>query len=340
MGEKSAMARKVRVEFPGAVYHVMCRGDRRESIFEDDFDRVRFLETLAQACQRTGWRIHAYVLMSNHYHWLLETPQANLVAGMRWFQSTFTVRYNLRHRKAGHLFQGRYKAVLVDPERDGYFATVADYIHLNPARARLVGKKDALLDFRWSSLPAYVGRTSQRPAWLEVSRVLGELGFDGRARDRRAYGQRMEERAREGLEEETLRQLRRGWMLGGDAFRDRVLDWMEKNAGGRAVRKVRREEADADHGQGQAERIIKEMLKGLNMSEREVVSARKGDWRKRVIAQRVRGETSVSLRWLGARLGMGSEGHVSRVSGSVGDLADHPGWRAFRRGQRNARKKD
>ena len=147
------MARKVRVEFAGAIYHVMCRGDRRENIFEDDTDRARFLETLAQVCQRTGWRIHAYVLMSNHYHWLLETPQPNLVAGMRWFQSTFTVRYNLRHRKAGHLFQGRYKAVLVDPEAEGYFATLADYIHLNPARARVVGKKESLRTYRWSSLP-------------------------------------------------------------------------------------------------------------------------------------------------------------------------------------------
>jgi REP element-mobilizing transposase RayT len=330
------MARKLRVEFPGAVYHVMCRGDRRENIFEDDADRDRFLETLGQACQRTGWRIHAYVLMSNHYHWLLQTPQANLVAGMRWFQSCCTVRYNRRHRKAGHLFQGRYKAVLVDPDQEGYFATVSDYIHLNPARARLLGEQEALVDFRWSSLPWYVRRPSERQAWLEVSRVLGELGFEDRAQGRRAYGQRMEERAREGMEEETLGQLRRGWLLGGDTFRDRVSDWMEKRAG---VRKVRREEADSDHGHRQAERIIAEMRSALDMSEQDILAARKGDWRKRVIAQRVRRETSVSLRWLGARLGMGSEGHVSRVSRSLDDLAEHAGLRSFRAAQ-NARKKD
>lgn len=334
------MARKVRVEFPGAVYHVMCRGDRRESIFEDDVDRGRFLATLGQACQRTGWRLHAYVLMSNHYHWLLETPQANLVAGMRWFQSTFTVRYNLRHRKAGHLFQGRYKAVLVDPEEAGYFATVADYIHLNPARAGLVGKRNPLRDYRWSSLPGYCARPSQRPPWLEVSRVLGELGFEDRAKDRRAYGQRMEERAREGMEEKTLRQMRRGWMLGGEAFRDRVLDWMEKNAGGAGMRKLRREETDADHGQRHAERIIARMREALNLSEREMAAARKGDWRKRLIAQRVREETSVTLRWLGARLAMGSEGHLSRVSRHLDDLDDHPGCRSLRKAGRNVSKKD
>ena len=115
------------MEFDGAFYHVMCRGDRRESIFEDDSDRERFLATLAAVCGRTGWRVHAYVLMSNHYHWLLETPRANLVAGMRWFQTTYTVRYNLRHRKIGHLFQGRYKAVLIDPAERSHLATVSDY---------------------------------------------------------------------------------------------------------------------------------------------------------------------------------------------------------------------
>ena len=190
------MARKVRVEFEGAIYHVLCRGDRRENIFEDDADRARFLETLAEACERTGWRIHAYVLMSNHYHWLLETPRANLVAGMRWFQSCFTIRYNVRHRKPGHLFQGRYKAVLVDAEASGYFEAVADYIHLNPGRAGLLGQRRALVNYQWSSLPWYVASARQRPGWLEVSRVLGALGWQDRTRDRRAYGQRLEERAR------------------------------------------------------------------------------------------------------------------------------------------------
>jgi REP element-mobilizing transposase RayT len=97
------MARKARVEYVGAVYHVLDRGDRREAIFQDDGDRRRFLETLGEACGRTGWRVHAYVLMSNHYHLMIETPQANLVAGMRWFQTTWTMRFNARHRLSGHL---------------------------------------------------------------------------------------------------------------------------------------------------------------------------------------------------------------------------------------------
>jgi putative transposase len=153
----------------------MCRGDRRESIFEDDVDRFRFLDTLGQVCHRTGWKIHAYVLMSNHYHWLLETPQPNLVAGMRWFQSCFTARYNRRHRRCGHLFQGRYKAALIDAESNGYFAAVADYIHLNPARAGLLGRRGRLQRYRWSSFPAYLMPARERPVWLEVHHVLGEV---------------------------------------------------------------------------------------------------------------------------------------------------------------------
>src|ERR1044072_7724001 len=106
------MPRKARVEFPGAVYHLLDRGDRREAIFVNDADRENFLRTLGQACARCGWRVHALVLMTNHYHLLVETPEANLVAGMRWFQTTWTVRFNRFHGLRGHLFQGRYKAVL------------------------------------------------------------------------------------------------------------------------------------------------------------------------------------------------------------------------------------
>lgn len=337
------MARKIRVEFEGALYHVMCRGDRRENIFEDDADRARFLETLGQACQRTGWRVHAYVLMSNHYHWLLETPRSNLVAGMRWFQSCFTARYNRRHRKAGHLFQGRYKAMLVEPGKSGYFAAVADYIHLNPARAKLIGKKERLESYRWSSLSWYLATPRQRPPWLEASTVLGELGLKDRASDRREYGKRLERRAREGMSDNELKELRRGWVLGGEAFRDRILDWLEKKQEAGQKRKLRREESDTDHGQRHAERIIKEIVDGLGIAEEELLSARKSDWRKRLIAHRVRQQTSVSLGWLAVRLKMGSEGHVSRVASSLSDLTKHSGLRSLEKTLRlhqNARKKD
>ena len=108
------MARKLRLEYPGAIYHVMNRGDRREPIFQDDRDRTRFLETLGEACAKADWQVHAYCLMTNHFHLVLETPQGNLVAGMKWFLGTYTSRFNRRHKLFGHLFSGRYKSLIVD----------------------------------------------------------------------------------------------------------------------------------------------------------------------------------------------------------------------------------
>ena len=165
------MPRQVRMEYEGAVYHVMCRGDRREDIFRDDGDRERMLATLAETVGRTGWKIHAWVWMRHHYHLLIETPEPNLVQGMTWFQATYTTRFNARHQFRGHLFGGRYKAVLVQAEAGLYFRTLLDYIHLNPVRARLIRwrRGDDLLDYRWSSLPAYL-KAVKRPQWLTVER--------------------------------------------------------------------------------------------------------------------------------------------------------------------------
>ena len=146
------MARSLRIEYAGAVYHAMARGNQGCPIFKDDQDRRNFLETLAEACEKTGWRIHAYVLMGNHYHLLVETPEGNLVAGMKWLQGTYTQRFNSRHKVFGHLFQGRYKAVIVDGTEADYFQVVSTYIHMNPARAKLIRVgQERLKRYRWSS---------------------------------------------------------------------------------------------------------------------------------------------------------------------------------------------
>jgi putative transposase len=131
------MARKLRVEYGGAIYHVMNRGDGGEVVFKDDEDRHGFVRALGEACEKTGWQVHAYCLMSNHFHLVLETPQANLVAGMKWLLGTYSNRYNRRHRRFGHVFAGRYKALVV-VSGSGYLRTVSEYVHLNPVRARLV----------------------------------------------------------------------------------------------------------------------------------------------------------------------------------------------------------
>src|SRR6476661_5716517 len=132
------MPRPLRIEYPGAMYHVMSRGDRREAIFHDDKDRQSFLKTLGEACAKTGWEVHGYVLMSNHFHLVIETPQANLCVGMKWLLGTFTQRWNRRWQRWGHLFGGRYKAQSIDERSPSYLRTACDYVHLNPARARLL----------------------------------------------------------------------------------------------------------------------------------------------------------------------------------------------------------
>src|SRR6185436_18145340 len=217
------MARKLRVEFPGAIYHVMNRGDRRELIFRDDLDRTRFLKTLEETCAKTGWQIHAYCLMPNHFHLVTETPDANLVAGMKWFLGTYTVRFNRRHKYFGHLFSGRYKALIVDGSTTGYLRAVCDYVHLNPVRAQLLKQGHQLRDYPWSSYPAYLKPRAERPAWLRVDRVLGEAGIpkDSPA-GREEFAKRMELRRWES-DEEMYQKVRRGWVLGSEQFRAELL---------------------------------------------------------------------------------------------------------------------
>src|SRR5512136_183419 len=148
------MPRSVRVEYAGAVYHVMCRGDRREPIFKSDEDRRLMLSTLEEMCERTGIWVHSYVLMTNHYHMLMETPEPNLVVGMKWFQGTYTQRYNSRYRQSGHVFQERYKAIPIQGDEPEYVRIVSDYILLNPVRAGLLDSKQPNLRlFPWSSYP-------------------------------------------------------------------------------------------------------------------------------------------------------------------------------------------
>ena len=193
------MPRSLRVEYAGAHYHAMCRGNNGQDIYLADDGRRLFLLTLGEVCQQTGWLIHAYVLMSNHYHLLLETPEANLVAGMKWFQGTYTQRFNSMFRRRGHLFQGRYKAIPISTDsREGgleYFREVSTYIHLNPFRAQLCGEGCAktLQEYVWSSYPAYCGLSRNRPGWLVREKVLRAWGFkEGGSGCLRGYREKLE----------------------------------------------------------------------------------------------------------------------------------------------------
>jgi len=163
------MARPLRLEFPGALYHVTSRGDGREAIFLDDSDRADLLSTLGSVVGRFNWRLHAYCLMGNHYHLLVETPEPNLARGMRQLNGVYTQRFNRGHGRVGHVFQGRYKAILVD--RDAYLLELARYIVHNPVRARIHRKPER---YAWSSYRASVG-IKPVPEWLTVEWILAQF---------------------------------------------------------------------------------------------------------------------------------------------------------------------
>ena len=160
------MARPLRLEFVGALYHVTARGDRREAIYENDADREMFLAVLSEVCGAFNWVCHAYCLMDNHYHLLIETPDANLSKGMRQLNGVYTQKFNRSHHRVGHVFQGRYKAILI--EKDSYLLELARYIVLNPVRAGMVRSAK---DWPWSSYRATTGQIKSH-SFLEVDGVL------------------------------------------------------------------------------------------------------------------------------------------------------------------------
>jgi len=173
------MARPLRLEFPGAIYHITSRGDRQEAIYEDDIDRQQWLDILSRVCERYNWRVHAYCLMDNHYHIVLETADGNLSKGMRQLNGIYTQYFNRQHNRVGHVYQGRYKAILV--EKDSYLLELSRYVVLNPVRA---GMTKTVEEWLWSS---YLVTTGKRPppAWLEVEWLLSQFSLQrNRARGR------------------------------------------------------------------------------------------------------------------------------------------------------------
>jgi len=164
------MARPLRIEYAGALYHVTSRGDRREDIYHDDEDRLAWLDVFSQVCGRFNWRCHAWCLMDNHYHILIETAEGNLSQGMRQLNGVYTQRSNRRHGRVGHVFQGRYKAILV--QKDEYLLELSRYVVLNPVRA---GRVKDLYKWPWSSYGAMTGE-SPSPDWLETDWLLAFFG--------------------------------------------------------------------------------------------------------------------------------------------------------------------
>jgi len=310
------MPRKPRVEYEGAIYHVMCRGNRCESVFRDKRDNEVFLDTLGEACVRCGWRVHAFVLMGNHYHLLIETPESNLVAGMQWLQGTYTKRFNVRHKEWGHLFQGRYKALLVGGE-GGYFPTVAAYIHLNPARIKGFDfERTKLEEHAWSSYLGYL-QPRKRPEWLCVDRVLGAAGLKDTPQGRRNYRGMLERRMLEMRHSEKpwvvdgeWNRIRRGWCFGDEEFREE----MKERVDGTLAFKKRESFSGPEvrlHDEAEAERLIVLGMAELGMKEQDLPEQKKGSPQKYALAWMVRKQTSVRNGWIKDRLQMGSATNFS-----------------------------
>jgi putative transposase len=205
------MARKLRIQYPNAIYHVINRGNYRRDVFESVGTAQAFEQALMEACAESGWKLHAFVIMRNHYHLAVETPKANLVEGMHWLQSTFSTRFNRLRQERGHLFQGRYQALLV--EDMAALAKVVDYIHLNPSRAQIV-PADRLVDFRWSSLRRFL-RGPRIPSlccldWLE------QHGLGDTPQGLQAYADHLVALAGDEAEQKRLglEQLSKGWAIG------------------------------------------------------------------------------------------------------------------------------
>ncbi|MHC4777181.1 MAG: transposase [Planctomycetota bacterium] len=295
----------------------MSRGDRKEVVFRSDADRELWLTTLGQACERTGWKIHAYVIMPNHFHLLLETPEANLVAGMKWFQGTFTQRINTRRELPGHLFQGRYKALVIDPTEKRHFETVAHYIHMNPLRAGILRKSGmGLKDFPWSSFPYYLTHPRMRPQWLDVSSLFWALGLRDNARDRKRLEKRMHEiglgwssaKGKKDLEKEW-KPIRRGWYLGEERFKSTLLDLIKD-----VVKGKKRDSFSGDattlHDEQKAIQLLGAGLRALNMNEEALLALKKGAPEKAAMAWLLHARTTVGNRWISERLQTGHPGRI------------------------------
>ena len=213
------MARPLRIEYPGAVYHVTSRGNEKKPVFKDDTDRLNFLNTLQHVNKRYNWICHAYCLMTNHYHLLIETPDGNLSIGMRQVNSVYTQLFNKRHGRAGHLFQGRYKAILI--QKDSHLLEVCRYVVLNPVRARMAEKPE---EYRWSSYLATAGKAQPHPC-LTSDWVLSQFsGKRGKAE------QEYRKFVSWGIGQKTIwTEVRGQALLGEEGFVDKLVDHLKKH---------------------------------------------------------------------------------------------------------------
>lgn len=277
--------------------------------------------------QRTGWEVFAWALLDDHYHMVLRTPEPNLVAGMKWFQNFWTKRFNARHDRTGPVFGGRYKSVVV--QEDGHLSALIDHVHLNPFRA---GLADAarLAAHSWSSLRDYLLPGPSRRPWVCASKGLKHMGYDGQdSNDRLRYLEHLEGIAmRDGgrpdlpVAGRTLHStFRRGWYLGGEAFRGKLL--AAREGGG-----IPRAAGAHGHGAVMAQRILRAGLASAGLAWESLAELRKSDWRKRAIGRAIRLRTTVSTEWIASNLEMGISSRAAAMVARDPEPSWGKPWRA------------
>jgi len=294
------------LEYPGARYHLINRGNYRSDVFASEGAKQAFERTLFEACERHGWLLHAFVLMRNHFHLAAETPQANLVLGMQWLQATYANRFNRLRREQGHLFQGRYRALVIGDE--GALGLVCDYIHLNPVRAGAV-QLEALRSYRFSSY-WYLHRPTGRPPFLRVESSLIEAGISSdNPAGWAAYDQRLRSEMEGGLDAaRKCSHLERGWAIGSDAFKasliadhapvGRARAWTLPGA--QQIRSAQWEEA------------LARALTALNRNLSQAICAPKSAIWKLALATWMRDAVRARNNWLSEKLNLGNPTELSR----------------------------
>jgi len=310
------MARKLRLESEGGIYHIINRGNYRASIFQQARTRQAFLECLDETCTMTGWRVHAWCVMSNHYHLAVETPRANLVEGMRWLQGTFSVRFNRLRDERGHLFQGRYKSLMVDPAEG--LGPLCHYIHLNPVRAK-VCPISQLARWPWSSL-SWLTNPKQRLPWFVPETALTHAGeLADTPAGRRKYVEYLDwlqddEPARKAFKFDSMS---KGWVIGSRQFKQELV--VEHREAAAALKRGDSELLDLAEAVRQD--ALAAALRKAGKKREDLVRAGKSEPWKVAIAAELRTTTTVTNRWLGENLNLGALHEVSRKLNAKARLA-------------------
>ncbi len=297
------MARRLRLQFPGARYHVFNRGNLQHDLFTTDGARRSFVRVMGEACAKFGWRLHAYIVMRNHFPLALETPEPNLVAGMHWLQSTFAVRRLRFHRQHGHLFQGRYQSPVI--EDDAHLARVCDYIHLNSVRAGLL-PVERLAQFKSSSLAAWLGGSA--PEWLEDAVVL-EAARCAQGPDAwRGYADHLATIANGDANDERMvtGALSRGWAIGTAAWRKALAREHAHLALAPGLAQAEVRELQAERW----ERAREGALEGCGRTPADLGSSPKSAPWKQALARQLREAVAPPYRWLAEKLAMGQPSSV------------------------------